>query len=342
MGFHSIKPLPSSDQIKSELVFEEQYKHIKQQRDDEIQRCLSSQSDKFLVIIGPCSAHHEDAVCDYVNRLYTVQQQTSDTLIIVPRIYTNKPRTMGTGYKGMLHQPDPSKRPNIVEGIQAIRRLHIRIIQETGLSGADEMLYPGNHPYLDDLLSYVAIGARSTENQQHRLVASGIDVPAGFKNPICGDMKVMLNSVCAAQSSHVFAYNGYEVATQGNVLAHAILRGAVDTFGNAIANYHYEELRLLTELYHDLDIKNPAVVVDTNHSNSGKKFYEQPRIALEIMRSRKISPDIKALVKGLMIESFIEEGSQKISDNVYGKSITDPCLGWRDTEKLLYEIADNV
>ncbi len=313
---------------------------LKAARDEEIRRSLSGETDKLLIIVGPCSAHDEAPICDYVGRLAEMQEKVRDRLLIIPRIYTNKPRTTGTGYKGMLHQPDPTARPNMVEGIRRIRRMHIKALRESGLPAADEMLYPGNYPYVDDLLSYVAIGARSTENQQHRLTASGFSVPAGFKNPMSGDFQVMLNSVDAAQRSHVFSYNNWQVETDGNPFAHAILRGAFNWHGNHIPNYHYEHLVLLAELYATRNLENPAVIIDTNHSNSGKDHREQPRIAMEVLHNRRHSEDVRNLVKGLMIESFIVEGAQSADGTEYGKSITDPCLGWEETAVLLMEIAE--
>ena len=315
---------------------------IKERRDLEIKSVFNRESEKFLVIIGPCSADNEDAVCDYVSRLARLQDEVKDNLILIPRIYTNKPRTTGEGYKGMAHQPKPSEEPNMVKGLKAIRKMHIRALKESHLPAADEMLYPGNYPYLADILSYVAVGARSVESQLHRLTISGIDVPAGMKNPTSGDLEVMLNSVQAAQLPHVFVYNGWEVKTSGNPLAHCILRGAVDQYGTNFPNYHYEDLRRLAEIYKKRNLEYPAIIVDTNHANSNKKFAEQPRIAKEVMRSRQHSKTLKSKVKGLMIESYIIEGTQKISENIYGKSITDPCLGWEDSEKLVRDLAEYV
>ena len=312
---------------------------IKERRDLEIKSVFNRESEKFLVIIGPCSADNEDAVCDYVSRLARLQDEVKENLILIPRIYTNKPRTTGEGYKGMAHQPKPSEEPNMVKGLKAIRKMHIRALKESHLPAADEMLYPGNYPYLADILSYVAVGARSVESQLHRLTISGIDVPAGMKNPTSGDLEVMLNSVQAAQLPHVFVYNGWEVKTSGNPLAHCILRGAVDQYGTNFPNYHYEDLRRLAEIYKKRNLEYPAIIVDTNHANSNKKFAEQPRIAKEVMRSRQHSKTLKSKVKGLMIESYIIEGTQKISENIYGKSITDPCLGWEDSEKLVRDLA---
>jgi len=342
MAFERLRHIPEPEQIIAEMPVPADIVRVKRERDAEIAGVLDNRSGKFLVIVGPCSAHDEDQVCDYVSRLAKVNDSVKEKLVIVPRIYTSKPRTIGSGYKGMLHQPDPAKGPNIVEGIRSLRRLHLRAIRESGFTAADEMLYPTNHPYLDDLLSYVAVGARSVENQQHRLTASGITIPAGMKNPTSGDLQVMLNSIQTAQHPHVFTYNGWEVQTSGNAHAHAILRGAVDRFGQSIPNYHYEDLVTLHRMYVERKLKNPAVIVDTNHANSSKQFREQPRVALEIMQSRKYAPELTRFVRGLMIESFIIEGAQDPDDNVYGQSITDPCLGWDDTVTLLKRIAQYV
>lgn len=341
MSFKFVKQLPSPDEIKKQTPMSEELKKVKAERDKLIQDIFTGVSDKFLVIVGPCSADNEDSVCDYTNRLAKIQDKVADRLVLVPRIYTNKPRTTGEGYKGMLHQPDPEAKPDVLAGILAIRHMHMRSIAETGLTSADEMLYPDNWHYLSDLLSYVAIGARSVENQEHRLMVSGLDIPVGMKNPTSGDFSVMLNSVIAAQGSHDFISRGWEVATEGNPLTHTILRGAVNKHGNTIPNYHYEDLQLLLNMYHEKDLANPAVIIDTNHSNSGKQYMEQIRIAKEVLHSRLVSKDIQKLVKGVMIESYLVEGSQKIGPNhVYGKSITDPCLGWEDTERLIYTIAE--
>ena len=312
----------------------------KQRNDEQITRIITGESDKLMLVIGPCSADREDAVMDYIGRLREVQEKVKDRIVIVPRIYTNKPRTTGAGYKGMLHQPDPLADSDMLKGLIAIRKLHMRAINETGFSCADEMLYPENHRFLSDLLSYVAVGARSVENQQHRLTASGLDLPVGMKNPTSGDLSVMMNSITAAQSSHTFIYRNWEVESKGNPLAHAILRGYVDSKGVNHPNYHYEDLIRLVELYANSKLANPAVIVDTNHSNSGKKYLEQIRIAKEVIHSARHNDDIHRLVKGLMIESYIEDGSQKSCDGVYGKSITDPCLGWEKTERLIYDIAE--
>ncbi|WP_026892205.1 3-deoxy-7-phosphoheptulonate synthase [Lacrimispora aerotolerans] len=340
MGFQYINNLPSPEEIKDRFPLPAEFKALKQERDQAISDVFTGKSDKFLVIIGPCSADNEDSVSDYVNRLTKVQEKTKDRLILIPRIYTNKPRTTGEGYKGMLHQPDPEKKPDMHEGLIAIRKMHMKVLTETGLSTADEMLYPENLTYLDDVMSYIAIGARSVENQQHRLTSSGCDVAVGMKNPTSGDMSVMLNSVVAAQQPHDFTYRGFEVKSSGNPLAHTILRGAVNKHGQCIPNYHFEDLFLLHEMYGRRNLANPACIVDANHSNSNKKYKEQIRISKEVLHSRRHSKEIHTLVKGLMIESYIEPGAQKVGDGCYGKSITDPCLGWDDSERLLYEIAD--
>lgn len=342
MGFQYVNNLPSPEEIKERFPLPAEFKALKIERDQAISDVLTGKSDKFLVIIGPCSADNEDSVSDYVNRLVPVQEKTKDRLILIPRIYTNKPRTTGEGYKGMLHQPDPEKKPDMHEGLIAIRRMHMNVFLETGLSTADEMLYPENLGYLDDIMSYIAIGARSVENQQHRLTSSGCDVAVGMKNPTSGDLSVMLNSVVAAQQAHDFTYRGWEVRSKGNPLAHTILRGAVNKHGQCIPNYHFEDLFLLYEMYSRRNLQNPACIVDTNHSNSNKKYKEQIRISKEILHSRRHSPEIRSLVKGLMIESYIEPGCQKVGEGTYGKSITDPCLGWEDTERLIYEIAENI
>ena len=316
-------------------------KALKADRDQQIADIITGKDDRVLAIIGPCSADNEDSVCEYVNRLTSVQEKIKDRVLIVPRIYTNKPRTTGSGYKGIASQPDPTKAPDMVEGLIAMRKMHLRAIRESGFTCADEMLYPENWPYVEDLLSYVAIGARSVEDQHHRLTVSGFDVASGMKNPTSGDFSVMLNSVYAAQHAHHFTFSGYEVRTTGNPLAHTILRGAVSKHGNCVQNYHYEDLVRLSDMYASMDLVNPATIVDANHSNSNKQFKQQIRIVREIMMSRQFSSDVKNLVKGVMVESYLEEGSQKISDHqVYGKSITDPCLGWEDSEKLLYMIAE--
>ena len=342
MGMNFKEKLPIPKEIKEQYPISQKVADIKAKRDAEIRRIFTGESDKFIVIIGPCSADNEDSVCDYVSRLAKVNEKVSDRLMIIPRIYTNKPRTTGEGYKGMLHQPDPTKDPDLLSGIIAIRKMHVRAIEETGLTAADEMLYPENRRYLDDILSYEAVGARSVENQQHRLTASGMDIPVGMKNPTSGDLSVMFNSVIAAQKSHNFIYRGWDVSTDGNDLAHVILRGAVNKRGISIPNYHYEDLMYMMELYNKYDLVNPAAIIDANHANSGKQYMEQIRIVSEVLHSRSYNNDLKKLVKGVMIESYIEGGTQPISENqVYGKSITDPCLGWEATEKLLYKIAEN-
>lgn len=342
MSFEFIKKLPTPDEIREQYPVPEEVLKIKAKRDAEIKDVITGKSNKFLVIIGPCSADNEESVCDYVNRLARVNEQVKDKLILIPRIYTNKPRTNGGGYKGMIHQPDPEKGVDFLAGLIAIRHMHLRAVKETGLSSADEMLYPENWRYLSDLVSYVAVGARSVEDQQHRLTVSGFDVPAGMKNPTSGDFSVMLNSVFAAQHPHSFIYRGWEVNTSGNEFAHTILRSATNKHGNNTPNYHYEDLVRLLDMYNKMELKNPACVVDTNHSNSNKQFEQQVRIAKEVMHNRKLNPDLEKLVKGLMIESYIEEGSQKIGEHIYGKSITDPCLGWEASERLIYDIADSV
>jgi 3-deoxy-7-phosphoheptulonate synthase len=334
--------MPDVREILETIPVPETLKKVKEVRDKEIISVFKRESEKFLVIMGPCSADNEDAVCEYVSRLSKLQGEVKEKLILIPRIYTNKPRTTGEGYKGMAHQPKPSEEPNMVKGLKAIRKMHIRALKESHLSAADEMLYPGNYPYLADLLSYVAIGARSVENQLHRLTVSGLDIPVGMKNPTSGDLEVMLNSVQAAQMPHVFVYNGWEVKTTGNNLTHCILRGAVDQYGTNFPNFHYEDLRRLAEAYKKRNLSNPAIIVDTNHANSNKKFAEQPRIAKEVMRSRQNSKTLRNKVKGLMIESYLLEGTQKIAENIYGKSITDPCLGWEDSERLVKDLAEYV
>ena len=341
MNMEFYRKLPIPKDIKEQFPLNPDAAKQLQARTNDINKVFAGESDKFVLAIGPCSADREDAVLDYIYRLRDVEEKVKDKIIIVPRIYTNKPRTTGEGYKGMLHQPDPNSDPDMLKGIIAIRHLHMRAVTETGFGCADEMLYPENYRYLSDLLAYVAVGARSVENQQHRLTASGLDIPVGMKNPTGGDVSVMMNAIKAGQSSHVFLYRGWEVKTHGNPLTHAILRGYVDKFGKSHPNYHYEDLYDLYETYKESGLDNPAVVVDTNHANSGKKYLEQVRIAKEILHSCRYSADVKSIVKGLMIESYIEDGAQKICDNsVYGKSVTDPCLGWEKTEKLIYEIAE--
>ncbi|NMA69648.1 MAG: 3-deoxy-7-phosphoheptulonate synthase [Desulfitobacterium sp.] len=342
MGMKFIKRIPTAAEIIERIPVSKEIKKLRDQRVIEIKKILSGEDSRFLLIIGPCSADHEDPVCDYISRLAKVQEKVKDQLLIVPRIYTNKPRTTGEGYKGMVHQPDPEKAPDLSEGIMAIRRLHIRSLTEFGMAAADEMLYPENYSYLEDVLGYVAIGARSVENQQHRLTVSGIDLPVGMKNPTSGDITVMLNSLIAAQSEHSFIYNGWEVETSGNPYSHAILRGAVNASGENIPNYHFENLIQTASEYEKLDLANPAIIVDVNHANSMKRYHEQPRIAREVLLSRKYDSTLKKMIKGLMIESYIEEGRQGIGEHVYGKSITDACLGWNDTERLIHYIAENV
>ncbi len=340
MNFH--KKLPIPQQVKEEYPLTERMVQVKAERDEKIKAVFDGESDKFILIIGPCSADQSEPVLEYISRLRKVEDQVSDKIIIIPRIYTNKPRTNGQGYKGMLHQPDPHEKPDMYNGIVAIRELHAAALRDYGFSCADEMLYPENYRYLSDLLSYVAVGARSVENQQHRLVSSGINVPVGMKNPTGGDMSVMINSIVAAQSGHTFIYRGWEVSSDGNPYAHGILRGYVDYTGRSVSNYHYEDLLRVKELYEKSNLSNPSVIVDTNHNNSGKKYLEQIRIAKDIVYSRNQNADIKHLVKGLMIESYIEDGAQGINENVFGKSITDPCLGWEKTEQLIFEIADKL
>ncbi len=335
-----IVKLPTPEEIRNEIPVPGQYAAIKEKRDQEIADILMGKDDRLLVIIGPCSADNEDSVCDYVSRLAKVNEKVKDRLMIIPRIYTNKPRTTGEGYKGIVHQPDPSKKPDLLQGLIAMRKMHIRALEESCLTAADEMLYPENYRYVFDFLSYVAIGARSVEDQQHRLTVSGFDVAAGMKNPTSGDLTVMMNSVYAAQHSHTFIYRGWEIKTTGNPLAHTILRGSVNPYGRNFPNYHYEDLARLNELYSNMDLANPAAIIDANHNNSGKRFEQQPRIVKEVMHSRKVNPDIHELVKGVMIESYIEDGAQKIGEGIYGKSITDPCLGWEKSERLLYELAE--
>lgn len=328
--------------LKQEYPVTADMAQVFEQRDRELKDILGSRDSRLALIIGPCSADREDSVLDYVTRLVPIQEKVKDKLLIIPRVYTNKPRTTGAGYKGMLHQPDPEKQPDLLEGLIAIRKLHARAIEETGLTCADEMLYPENHRYLSDLLSYVAVGARSVEDQIHRLTGSGVGIPCGMKNPMSGDISVMLNSIEAAQSPQMFVYRGWEVKTPGNPLAHAILRGAVNEHGNNIPNYHFENLSRLYENYAEKGLENMACIIDTNHSNSSKQYMAQIRIANEVMHSRRHSDDIKKLVKGFMIESYLEDGSQKIGEGVFGKSITDPCLGWEKTEALIYSIAEQL
>ena len=340
MIFHRKLPIPQ--EVKAEFPLTERMIKVKDERDEAIRAVFDGRSDKFLLVIGPCSADHSEPVLEYISRLRRIADQVSDKIIIIPRIYTNKPRTTGQGYKGMLHQPDPEAKPDMYKGIVAIRELHMAALRDYDFSCADEMLYPENHRYLSDLLSYVAVGARSAENQQHRLTASGVGIPVGMKNPTGGDLSVMMNSIVAAQSSHTFIYRGWEVTSAGNPYAHAILRGYVDSAGRSVSNYHYEDLLRVEELYEKSNLTNPSIIVDTNHNNSGKKYLEQVRIAKDIVHSRNQNADIKRLVKGLMIESYLEDGAQSTGDHVFGKSITDPCLGWEKTEQLILNIADKL
>ena len=340
MIFHRKLPIPQ--EVKAEFPLTERMIKVKDERDEAIRAVFDGRSDKFLLVIGPCSADHSEPVLEYISRLRRIADQVSDKIIIIPRIYTNKPRTTGQGYKGMLHQPDPEAKPDMYKGIVAIRELHMAALRDYDFSCADEMLYPENHRYLSDLLSYVAVGARSAENQQHRLTASGVGIPVGMKNPTGGDLSVMMNSIVAAQSSHTFIYRGWEVTSAGNPYAHAILRGYVDSAGRSVSNYHYEDLLRVEELYEKSSLTNPSIIVDTNHNNSGKKYVEQIRIAKDIVHSRNQNADIKRLVKGLMIESYLEDGAQSTGDHVFGKSITDPCLGWEKTEQLILDIAEKL
>lgn len=340
MNFHRKLPIPQ--EVKKEFPLTERMKQIKAKRDESIRAIFNGSSDKFILIIGPCSADHREPVLQYVSRLRKIEEQVSDKLVIIPRIYTNKPRTTGQGYKGMLHQPDPEAKPDMYKGIVAIRELHLAALRDYDFTCADEMLYPENHRYLSDLLSYVAVGARSVENQQHRLTASGVGIPAGMKNPTGGDLNVMMNSIVAAQSSHTFLYRGWEVTSEGNDYAHAILRGYTDFTGRSVSNYHYEDLLRVGELCEKANLKNPSVIVDTNHNNSGKQYLEQIRIAKDVVHSRNQNTDIKKLVKGLMIESYIEDGAQSAGEHIFGKSITDPCLGWEKTERLILDIAEKL
>jgi len=338
MNFKRKLPVPM--EIKEQYPLTDALAKVKEERDLAISDVFTGKSDKMVLVIGPCSADREDAVLDYCSRLARLQEKVEDKLILIPRVYTNKPRTTGDGYKGLVHQPDPEKESDMIGGIIAIRRLHTAVLAETGLSTADEMLYPDNYRYLSDLLSYVAIGARSVENQEHRLTSSGIDIPVGMKNPTSGDISVMLNSIMAAQHPHTFIYRGWEVDTTGNPLAHAILRGYVNRHGEAIPNYHFEDLEHLYTAYCKKGLENIALIVDTNHSNSAKKYQEQPRIAKEVLHACRHSEDVKKMTKGFMIESYIEDGAQKIGEGIYGKSITDPCIGWAGTERLVLDIAD--
>ena len=337
-----VRKMPLPQEIKRDYPATAEMQAVKETRDREISDVLTGKDSRLLLIIGPCSADREDAVLDYMNRLAEIEKQVKDRLLIVPRVYTNKPRTKGVGYKGMLHQPDPEKKEDMLAGIIAIRQLHMRVIRETGLTCAEEMLYPANFSYLSDLLGYVAVGARSVENQEHRLVASGLGIATGMKNPTAGDISVMMNSIAAAQSPQEFIYRNWEVRTSGNPLAHAILRGYVDSFGRSHPNYHYENLQTLLKLYRESGLANPAVIVDTNHNNSGKQYLEQVRICKDVMHSRSLNPEVASLVKGLMVESYLVDGAQKVGGGVYGQSITDPCLGWEKSEQLILRLADSV
>ncbi|MCD8055156.1 MAG: 3-deoxy-7-phosphoheptulonate synthase [Clostridiales bacterium] len=342
MNCEFIRRLPIPMEIKYQYPVTETAAKVKAERDEEVHRILRGEDDRFILIIGPCSADREDSVIDYITRLREVQEKVKDKIFIIPRVYTGKPRTTGDGYKGMLHQPNPQGNPDLLSGIIAIRSLHMRALNETGFSCADEMLYPENYRFLDDILNYVAVGARSVENQFHRLVSSAIYIPVGMKNPTSGDISVMMNSITAAHHSHAFIYRNWEVKSKGNPYAHAILRGYVDSRGVSHPNYHYKDLSSLAEIYGKSGLENPTVIVDTNHANSGKQYMEQIRISMEVLHSRRHSADIKRLVKGLMIESYIEDGNQAVTGGVYGKSITDPCLGWDKSERLIYEIADKL
>ena len=340
MSIKLIKQLPSSDEVKALYPMTPDLVKIKQERDAEIRKIFTGEDKRFIFIIGPCSADNEDAVLDYLNRLAKVAEKVKDKIYVIPRIYTEKPRTNGSGYKGIFHQPNPLMGENMIEGLYAMRKMQIRAIRETGLTAADEMLYTDNWKYVDDILSYVAIGARSVEDQQHRFTASGMDVPVGMKNPTSGDFTVMMNSCVAAQSPHTFLYSGYEAESTGNDLTHCILRGGLNKHGNSIPNYHYDDIMRLVESYKQYDLKNPACIIDANHNNSGKKWDQQPRIVKEVLHSRKNSDEINELVKGVMVESYIEDGNQPVDGGCYGKSITDACLGWDKTEKLLLDVAE--
>lgn len=342
MSFQYLQRIPTPESVAREMPVPSGLKQLKQQRDKQILELLTGKSEKLLLIIGPCSADDEDALLEYSVRLAAVQEEVKDRLVLIPRIYTNKPRTTGQGYKGMMHQPKRCEGPNIAKGIRAIRRMHVRVLEESGLTAADEMLYPGNYPYLEDILSYVTIGARSVENQEHRLTVSGLDIPVGMKNPTSGDLNVLLNSVQAAQAPHTFIYNGWEVKTKGNPFSHSILRGAVNHFGQNIPNYHYEDLLGFAESYLKRALAHPAIIVDTNHANSGKNFRLQPRIVKEVMRSIYSSKTLKKMFKGFMVESYLVEGAQELSGKVFGQSVTDPCLGWEESRKLILELAEEI
>ena len=342
MNMQFIGKLPVPQEIKAQYPLSEEAADVKIARDKEIRKVFSGEDDRMVLIIGPCSADREDAVLEYISRLRLVQDKVADKLLIIPRIYTNKPRTTGDGYKGMLHYPDPHEKPNLIKGVISIRKLHMKALTEYGMTSADEMLYPENHRYLNDLLAYVAVGARSVEDQQHRLTASGVAIPVGMKNPTSGDMSVMMNAIHAAQRSHTFCYRNWEVKSAGNPYAHAILRGYVDQNGKAYPNYHYEDLVRLHDMYQESSLVNPGVIVDTNHSNSGKQFLEQIRITKEVLHSCRYNPELRKMVKGFMIESYLVDGSQKVDGDVFGQSITDPCLGWEKTERLIYDMADSL
>ncbi|MCR5249019.1 MAG: 3-deoxy-7-phosphoheptulonate synthase [Lachnospiraceae bacterium] len=340
MNLEYKRELPSARVVKEMYPLSDEAVEKKAANDEAIRKIFLGESDRFILVIGPCSADRPDAVLEYIGRLKDLQEKVKDRILMIPRIYTNKPRTTGMGYKGMLHQPDPENDPDMLKGIMAIRKLHLQALEETGFSCADEMLYPENHSYLSDLLSYVAVGARSVENQMHRLTSSGLDIPVGMKNPTGGMLSVMMNAITAAHASHTFVYSGWEVVSKGNPLAHAILRGYSHKGGHSAPNYHYEDLTFLNELYQESGLENPAVIVDTNHCNSDKQYEQQPRIAKEILHSMRLSADIRKLVKGLMIESYLVDGAQKAGGGVYGQSITDPCLGWEKTEKMVFELAE--
>lgn len=337
-----LRKLPIPMAVKAEFPLSEACVAVKEKRDKEIAAVLRGESSRLLMIVGPCSADREDAVMDFAHRLAALAEQVKDKILLIPRIYCNKPRTTGKGYKGMAHQPDPSKDPDMLEGLVSIRKMHLRVIEETGLTSADEMLYPEDYRYLSDLISYLAVGARSVENQQHRLTASGLSIPVGMKNPTSGDLNIMINAITAAQTAHMFIYRGWEVVSHGNPLAHAILRGSVDRYGKMSPNYHYEDLMQLFYLYAEGGLVNKAVIVDANHCNSGKEPFEQIRICKEVLHSRRYSKDVEGLVKGVMVESYLEDGCQSVGGKVYGQSITDPCLGWNKTEHLIYELADQL
>ncbi len=342
MNMQFFRKLPIPQDVKAEYPVSDEMAAVKRVRDEEIKAVFNGESDKFLLVIGPCSADHRDPVLEYISRLCRIQEQVKDKIIIIPRIYTNKPRTTGEGYKGMLHQPDPDEKPDLYKGLVAIRELHRSALADYGFTCADEMLYPENHRYLSDLLAYVAVGARSVENQQHRLTASGLNIPVGMKNPTGGDISVMINSIKAAQHGHTFIYRGWEVKSAGNQYAHAILRGYLDFAGKSVSNYHYEDVLRLSDAYAESGLTNPAVIIDTNHNNSGKRYLEQIRIANEVVDNRNINEDIRRLVKGLMIESYLVDGKQDVHGTVFGQSITDPCLGWEKTEQLILQLAEKL